>query len=116
MKVLVAEDNEDIAYLLAANFNTISNVEATFRTAQFDKLLNVKAWEGINVALLDYHLSEPITGLEIATWLSENLPHIRRVIFSAMVMTDKVSDVCHAVLRKPFTFDELMLAIGMLDG
>lgn len=113
MKVLVVEDNEDIAYLVARTLQFTPLLEAKFVTSDFARLLRHQPWEDIDVAVLDFHLGGSTTGRDIALWLKEHRPDIRRVMFTAQVVEDAMRNECHIVIRKPFTIDELLAAIGV---
>lgn len=121
MIVRVVEDNDDLAHLIALFAEGWPNVRLESCTAHFGKLLDVKQWKGVDVALLDYHLGEPITGLEICRWLAESCPYVRRVILTAQVLEGsdlwaEMSQSAHAVLTKPVTSSELAAAIGAVGG
>lgn len=121
MLVRILEDVEDIAYMVGLLSRDWMNVQLEARTSDFGRTLRRDWWKGVDVAVVDHHLSEPITGLEICDWLRENCPWVRRIILSAVVLEGsdlhrKMGLSADRVLPKPIDSDALAAAIGATSG
>lgn len=114
MNILVAEDFVDIATMLDIMLS-LEGHKVKVQSFCFAALLNKEAWAGVDVALLDYNLSEDITGEDIACWLRENLPQVRSVILtgdhSFAARYHEVRDCADVILLKPCSADDLMKVV-----
>lgn len=110
MKVLVVEDNEDIAQLLGYILDS-HGVEVQFVTNHFETLFEGRTWEGVDVALVDLML--PVyAGTEVLRWLQKNFPSIRRVAMTAgLPAAGEAAGLASHMLLKPFSTESLLEAI-----
>lgn len=102
MKVVLVEDEESLVDLAVMYAKDEPDVDLRFRSAGFHELFHLDYWEGVEAAIIDFHLSEPVTGLDIAVWLHEHRPDITKVILTAGFLTDKLAaEAPCRVFQKP---------------
>lgn len=115
-KILIAEDNEDVAWLAAFHLRDVGYHVITV-TADWRTLFDVGTWLDVDVAVVDLHLKADTNGVHVLRWLAEYLPGIRRVMFTASI-SDNDDDVyveavtlCDAFVSKLDVADALIEAV-----
>lgn len=113
MKLVVIEDDEDIAHWLKPALGFISDdMEVATVTRNFDTLYHLEFWDGVDALLTDYMLP----GFDITDfvkWLKKRRSHIRIVVFTAVedeVLEEIIPHVDH-ILHKPATLSEIAKAV-----
>lgn len=109
MRVLVVDDQEDLAELLSQNLE-MAGAEVVKVTSDFDGLFDVEAWDGVDVAVVDVMLPY-VDGRDLLEWMERHVPRVRRVAWTAMGV-DLLGDVhAHAVLQKPSPLEDIISAV-----
>lgn len=113
MRVVIVEDNEDIAHMLQVILRMeIPDIDAIAITDPGWEHLKVEHWADVDVAIVDLMLPD-ITGEEVLVWLRDNAPHVRRVVLSAVAhFRPEVDQLAHAALSKPVSSGLLIAAIN----
>lgn len=100
----------------------VAGIEAVPTTRDFHTLLHPDMWADYDGAVVDLLLSDPeVNGGDIIRWLHDNVPHVRRVVLSAVadlehVVGSDLRQLAHAVLVKPCRHVEIIAALGGTDG
>lgn len=75
----MVDDEPDIALLWSISFDDVVTAATTQEARDLD-------WSSIDGAILDYRLAgSDMDGVELATWLTNNHPHVKWVIVSAAI-------------------------------
>lgn len=85
--VMLIEDSYDVRWLVRFHLEHagFTVVEPTGWTSLLDRA----TWTGVDVAVIDLHLGDPdINGAHVLLFLRDNLPEIRRVVFTASIVED----------------------------
>jgi ActR/RegA family two-component response regulator len=111
--VRIVEDDPFIASMLELALPRYGIVPAV--TAHgFERLLAPGPWVGVEAAVVDFMLGPgSIGGDVILTWLKENRPDIRRVLFSAVggLGGARGVDLADVAVTKPTDIEALVEAI-----
>lgn len=115
MHVRLVEDRSDLILLLHHILNLRGGADLSVTTNDFDRLFSVESWEGVDVALVDIMLGDPeISGIDVLRFLKQNLPNIRRVVYSAVAHQKEFADLADVVLTKGTGgIAALLTAIGL---
>jgi DNA-binding response OmpR family regulator len=108
VNVKIVEDNEMIMRLVKLMLDEPGVVVAS-GGADAGVLMDVIAWENVDVAIVDLFL--PGTGgSELLDWLAEEAPHVRRI---AMSGSGRSVEQANADVRllKPFKIEDLLAAL-----
>jgi len=113
-RVLIADDNDTVRYLLRSRLESKGNVEICAETADGQATLTFALAMQPDLLVLDVVMPE-VNGLEIAAILKESLPKTKTVLFTmygdAIKSLALVAGV-HAIVPKPEGISELMEAVG----
>lgn len=112
MKVVVIEDNLSIIELYEIWLKS-EEFDVIFVSEHFEQVFVEDFWDGVDVAVIDLLLSATVTGVDIIDWMHEHVPHVRKIIVSALVrVVDKIpTNMADAFLLKPFKPDALTAAL-----
>lgn len=110
MKVVVVEDNPDIAMWVSQALSWIADLDVRTITANFDKLIGNGQWDGIEAVLCDWNLPGFETA-ELFEYLAKERPHVRRVVFTAMNVSDVPRDNVDQIVQKPASMDKIANAL-----
>lgn len=110
MKVVVVEDNADIAHWVSQALEFIGGLEVRTITANFSKLIGNGQWDGIGAVLCDWHLPGFDTS-KLFDYLAKEKPHVRRVVFTAGNLDDIPRDNIDQILQKPASMDQIAAAL-----
>lgn len=113
--IRVVEDDRTTADLLRALLEHDGYTVAV-TSSNFHILLTRALWAGVDVALIDLHLGEQTSGLDVCAYLRDHHPRIRRVVLSAVADNDslrtELGSYADDVLTKPSQFLEIKRVIG----
>lgn len=109
--VMVVEDEADIAGLIRT-YLELEDYNVIIAPVGVQSLLERDFWTWVDVAIIDAMMPF-IPGEAILSFLATNLPGVRRVLCTAsMLASERLVDLTDAVLTKPFTKQELLIAVG----
>lgn len=112
MRVLIVEDEADIAHFLGVMFN-FYGVEVVTWLADYRLLLAPEHWEGIDVAIVDRMLGyDQPAGEQVLRWLGDHRPGIRRVLLTG-APDPNANGLAHVALTKPAPAQAILHAIGI---
>ena len=112
LDVLVVEDSPTLARSLERQLRSVGDVRVAYAV---DEALARLAERVPDVVMCDYMLGEE-TGTDLLEQLAVSHPGVRRVLYSGYELdrwqTLLDGGVLHAALSKPWSFEELLRAIG----
>lgn len=110
---LIVEDDEGIAHLQAVLLRDTH--EVTLITHDFSRAMDDALWKKASVGVFDLMLGGEVGGDEIALWVGTRHPHVRRVICTAVPVSElaDVAEMADYVLSKPFTPKQFLEAVGV---
>jgi CheY-like chemotaxis protein len=106
--VTIVEDNEMIMRLVTQMLDE-PGVAVASRSANVEVLMDLTAWENVDVALVDLFLPGK-SGHQLLDWLAEEAPHVRRVAMSGSGASVEKANA-DVRLLKPFMIEELLAAL-----
>lgn len=109
-KVVIVEDNPDIANWISLALGFIADLEVRTITANFDKLIGNGQWDGVAAVLCDWTLPGFDTS-KLFDYLAQEKPHVRRVVFTAANPEDLPRDNIDQILQKPVPMDDIAKAL-----
>lgn len=109
-RVVVVEDNPDIALWVSQALKFIADFDVRTVTANFSKLVGNGQWDGIRAVLADWNLPGFETS-RLFEYLAKEKPHVRRVVFTAMPPEMIPRDNVDQILQKPASMDEIAKAL-----
>lgn len=80
MKVMIVEDDPDIAGYLSITMEH-AEIDCTIETSAI-ALMSVDVWAGYTHCITDLMLPD-VSGLMLLEWMLDNVPHVRRFVFTA---------------------------------
>jgi DNA-binding NtrC family response regulator len=110
LNVLIVEDNEMIMRMVTQMCEIEPGVVVRSGGADAGLLIDVRAWEGVDVAIVDLLLPET-DGETLLDWLAEEAPHVRRIAMSGSGAWRLDKANAEVKLLKPFLIDELLEAL-----
>lgn len=110
MKVVVVEDNPDIATWVSQALLFIADLEVRTITANFSKLIGNGQWDNVGAVLCDWNLPGFETS-HLFDYLAKEQPHVRRVVFTAMEASTIPRDNIDQILQKPASMDQIANAL-----
>jgi DNA-binding response OmpR family regulator len=111
MKVVVIEDNADIANWVCQALSFIGGFdEVKPITTNFPKLIGNGQWDGVDAVLLDWNLPHFDTST-LLDYLAKERPHVRRVVFTAQSSDEIPPDNIDVLLQKPVSMDRIASAL-----
>lgn len=116
LNVLIVEDNAEIAELQALALRShVDSVQLV--TDLFARCFQPDTWQGVTCAVLDLMLPG-FEGEDVARYLRDDFPLIRRVICTAKPMHELVdlARLADGILQKPFLIDDLIRMVTTDDG
>lgn len=109
MKIVVVEDHEVTAKLYAYVLE-LQGHQVDVVTYGFGALFAPYRWEGVDVAIVDLHLSPSVSGSEILYFLETECPHVRRIAITGRDRSVE-GTAADAFLMKPIEVDDLFAAL-----
>lgn len=86
--------------LLTVILEHYGNLSPVITDRNFTDLFTPEPWENIFGAVVDCHLQDSITGFDILAYLKNHHPHIKRVAFTAMdISQEDLGDLATVVLK-----------------
>lgn len=89
---MVVEDSADVRYLVRFHLEQAGVGVRSVDDNDWQRLLDVHAWAGIDAAVVDLNLKSEVNGVAVLCFLRDHLPHIRRIVFTATVHADDHDD------------------------
>ena len=109
-RVVVVEDNPDIALWVSQALSFVADFEVKTITANFSKLVGNGQWDGIHAVLCDWTLPGFDTS-QLFDYLAREKPHVRRVVFTAMPTSEVPRDNVDQIVQKPASMDQIACAL-----
>lgn len=111
--VQIVEDNRDVAQMLSLLLQiNRPDLEVRSHTDDFNGVFDTVLWADVDIGVIDLMLPG-VDGRTIVTWLAEHAPHVRRVVYSAIVDPTSGPDDAHAVLTKTADYRSIVAALGL---
>jgi hypothetical protein len=111
--VLVVENHPAVGRALTELFVAMGR-PARLVGGRFFELLRPEPWDGVDAAVVDYHLDEVVTGGDLLTYLAESHPGVCRILLTASplsILPGPDVAVADFVFRKPVGIDALLAAV-----
>lgn len=110
MKVIVAEDEADLAFLFMSAVTERGDIEVEVVTHDFGQMMSVDFWAGVDCAVID--LMMPVDGHIVLYWMAKNVPGVRRVVWTASGTSETAEDLyADVVLHKPCSLPEIVASL-----